>query len=109
MKRLTKINQKNKWMLLVAVSIICLVAGFNQIGQATAATEQDEAAWDYLDPFTLQVLSMSAQDTAQALPSESIGVTGDTGPTDVFDFATPEKVWIPERPVFRSPCVPSWW
>jgi len=106
MKRLKGMKQHKKMMLVLAVLMIGLMAGANHIGQATAAAAQESDEMDYLDPFTLTTMSFNDASTTASMTIEPDSSIGDT---DVWEYAQPLKVWIPERPVFRSPCVPSWW
>ena len=108
MKRLKRMQQQNKWMLVGVLVTLCLIAGVYRIDQAAAATEQDAGLMEYLDPFTLEVISVSSADTTNQDADLMMMGMSDITDNSVWDYAQPTKVWIPKRPVFRSPCVPSW-
>ena len=91
MERLKGMKTRNKWTLLIAVIAVCLVMGLTQMPQARAAEEDKNQSMDYLDPFELTVLTMDITPTSSS-----------------YSAYIPTKIWIPYRPVFRSPCVPTW-
>ena len=104
MKRLKGMKTQNKKMLVIAVSAIVLLAGFS-LNPVTVAAEGDEELdlLLYLNPFDLTTTSYSIrQDNAIEILG---GIDEDGG---IEDIAIPDKIWIPVRPTFRSPCLPSW-
>jgi hypothetical protein len=106
MKRLKGMKKQNKWMLMMAVAMMCLVTGLTQLSQAAAAEEEEDLiTLDYLDPFDLTVTSLILDAPLRLSGLGTTDVDGD----DLSDIAVPTKIWIPVRPTFRSPCVPSWW
>ena len=109
MKRLKGMKTQNKKMLVIAVAAICLVAGFGHLNPVTAAAADEELdlfSMGYLNPFDLTVTS----EPVRQLSSTSSGTieSGGIGDDSVEALAYPDKIWIPVRPVFRSPCIPSW-
>lgn len=105
MKRLNGMKTKNKWMLLIAGAILCAVAGFTTTGQVAAAGEEpDPMSMEYLNPFDLTVTPVSEAEPDQML---EMLILSDP-PETTSPYANPLKIWIPYRPTFRSPCVPSW-
>lgn len=110
MKCLKGMKQKNKWMILLAGAFVCAVAGFTHTSNLAAAEadEQDLMTMDYLDPFDLTVTSysVSAAPAGEAMLSTEMDTAVAAAPTSAY--SQPLKVWIPYRPTFRSPCMPSW-
>ena len=106
MKRLKGMKNQNKWMLLIAVSVICLTAGFSQLSQVSAAQEDElELLTMGFDPFNLT--------TYELTDTNLRGLGGDMGTLDLDltgleGIARPARIWLPKRPEFRSPCTPSW-
>ena len=90
MERLKGMKKQNKWTILIVMMIFCLVAGFTHISQVRAAEADDESTTDFLNPFDLTVMSMAVTSSSSSA------------------YVPPAKIWIPYRPVFRSPCTPSW-
>ncbi|MCK5000348.1 MAG: hypothetical protein KAS23_12465 [Anaerohalosphaera sp.] len=110
-------KKQNKWTLLIGGLIFCAVAGFAT--SQLAAAEKDEVGlgtMDYLDPFNLTVTSATFSEnsfgpgislrtgSAAAPLSSNFAPSAGSSTTAV---TPPLKIWIPYRPTFRSPCVPS--
>ena len=114
MKQLKGMKTQNKTMLVTAVVLMGLIAGFSHISQVTAATEEtDQVTLDYLDPFDLSVMMWNQEpgpvELGSVRPTPDMMLTGgiqDDGTLQSIAF--PDRIWIPRRPVFRSPCTPSW-
>ncbi len=106
MERLKGLKKQNKWMIPIAVVVFCVVAGFTHTSQVRAAEEKDSVDLYYLDPFDLTVTLMSVIEVP--LVSDTSASTTTTTESASSPYVPPTKIWIPYRPTFRSPCVPSW-
>lgn len=113
MKRLSGMKTQNKKMLVIAVSVVCLMAGFSHISQASAAQEDElDLITMGFDPFNLTTYELT--DTNLRGSGGDLGTTGDVvplstvNPLDLEGIAKPFRIWLPKRPDFRSPCTPSW-
>ena len=100
-------------MFVIAVAILALAAGSRQASQVAAASndkDKDSITLEYLDPFDLTVMSLYPDSGSIRLSTTQMSITGggilDQGTLE--SIAYPPRIWIPERPVFRSPCIPSW-
>jgi hypothetical protein len=113
MKRVKKMKIRNKGILLIAVSI-CLMVGFTHISQVSAAQDDEEDSFaTFLDPFTLTMYDLTA-DMNLRYSGGDMGTTSSVvplstvNPLSLESISRPIMIWIPQRPTFRSPCIPSW-
>lgn len=92
--------------------VFCALGGFTQhITTASAAVtdEQDLMTLDYLDPFNLTVTPLTVTRDIFGSTGLLLSSDSDISPDDYLSslYVQPLKIWIPYRPMFRSPCAPS--
>lgn len=116
MKRLKGMKKNNKWMILLVGVFFCALGGFTQQITSTNAAQTDDQnlmTIDYLDPFDLTVTPLTlATDRALVRDTSLLAAPASTTLSSTTFLLTsaysqPLKIWIPYRPTFRSPCVPS--
>jgi len=114
MKVLKGMNKQGR-MLLMAALMFCAFAGFARKNSALAAdkvADSDTVVMEYLDPFDLTVTTISASAAESTAEIDNFlfdsVILASSSSSIYSDYAQPLKIWIPYRPVFRSPCTPSW-
>ncbi len=116
-------TKRNKSLVIGMTMLLALaVIGQNFIGVAFASRQESDqlglSEMDYLDPFSFEVTSFAMarsqaapqaiEQMSMATPTESDSGTIGTLSGDSPPYRVPPKVWIPYKPTFRSPCVPTW-
>ncbi len=117
-------TKRNKSLVIGVTMLLALaIIGQNFIGVALASRQESDqlglSEMDYLDPFSFEVTSyaMTRSQAADApAATETLFMATATEPDlgtmgtleSTSGFRRPPKVWIPYKPTFRSPCVPTW-
>lgn len=109
MRLCKELKKQNKWTLLIAGLVICMVACFsaNRL-MAAQGEEKESSGMEYLNPFDLTVSSIDFLDTVRAPQEAPVAASSDASSVSAPpSVPKPVMIWIPYRPTFRSPCVPS--
>jgi hypothetical protein len=108
MERLKGMKSRNNWMLSIIGTFLCTVICLSHNGLLAAADEEEQGlmSLEYLDPFDLTVTQMTYTEQAGS-SSLMLGLSSVEPAGASSSYSPPLKIWIPYRPTFRSPCVPS--